>query len=86
MIGQFFEGFGFRTNRPEFEPGQEIDVYVTGYEGDTAIARIGDSVFRIPDAPQDVLDKRVRLRVEEFDGNDHDGRASLLDVVGDQTF
>ncbi|RBI61058.1 hypothetical protein DMJ13_15105 [halophilic archaeon] len=86
MMEQFFKGVGFRTNRPVFEPGEEIEVYVTGYEGDTAIARVGDSVLRISDAPPDVLDRRVRLRIEEFDDNDHDGQASLLDVVGDQTF
>ncbi|WP_433628502.1 DUF7513 family protein [Halomicrococcus sp. NG-SE-24] len=83
---QFLKGVGFRTNRPVFEPGEEIEVYVTGYEGDAAVARVGDTVLRIPDAPRDALDKRVRLRVEEFDDNDHDGQASLLEVVGDQTF
>lgn len=86
MMDHFFEGFGFRTNRPDFDVGDEIEVYVTGMNGTTPVARIGDTVLRVPDAPSDAVDKRVRLRVEEFDDNDHEGEAAFLDVVGAGTF
>jgi hypothetical protein len=83
---KYTKGWSFRTNRPTFAVGEEVELFVTGYEGDTAVARVGDTILRVPDAPQGVLDKRVKLRVEEFDGNDHDGRATLLDVVGEGTY
>lgn len=83
---KYLAGLGFRTNKPTFEPGEEISVFVTGYEGNTPIARVGDTVLRIEDAPDDALDTRVRLRVEEFDANDHDGTATYLETVGGSAF
>jgi len=85
-MDHFFEGFGFRTNRPDFDVGDEIEVYVTGMNGTTPVARIGDTVLRVPDAPSDAVDKRVRLRVEEFDDNDHVGRATILEADETATF
>jgi hypothetical protein len=83
---KYTKGWTFRTSRPTFEVGEELDVFVTGFEGETAIVRVGDTILRVPDAPRDALDKRVRLRVESFDDNDHDGTATLLDVVGEGTY
>jgi hypothetical protein len=83
---KYLAGLGFRTNKPSFEPGEEISAFVTGYQGDTPIARIGDTILRIEDAPADALDTRVRLRVEEFDDNDHDGTATYLETVGGSSF
>jgi len=83
---KYFAGLAFRTNKPTFEPGEEISAFVTGYEGDTPIVRVGDTILRVEDAPEDVLDTRVRLRVEAFDDNDHDGTATYLETVGESSF
>lgn len=83
---KYLAGWGFRTNKPDFEPGEEISAFVTGYDGDTPIARIGDTILRIEDAPENALDTRVRLRVEEFEGNDHHGTATYLETVGESSF
>jgi hypothetical protein len=83
---KYFAGLGFRTNKPDFEPGEEISAFVTGYEGDTPIVRVGDTVLRVEGAPEDALDTRVRLRVEAFDENDHDGTATYLETVGQSSF
>ncbi|WP_049898794.1 DUF7513 family protein [Halococcus agarilyticus] len=85
-LDALFEGVGFRTNRPTFEPGEEIAAFVTGYENGHALVRIGDTVFRLADATPDLVDTQVRLRVEEFDDNDHVGRATVLDEIGDSSF
>ena len=83
---KYFAGLGFRTNKPSFEPGEEISAFVTGYEGDTPIVRVGDTILRVKGAPENALDTRVRLRVEEFDVNDHDGTATYLETVGQSSF
>ena len=83
---KYLAGLTFRTNKPSFEPGEEISAFVTGYHGTTPVARVGDSILRIEGAPDDALDTRVRLRVEEFDDNDHDGTATYLETVGESSF
>jgi hypothetical protein len=85
-LDAFFEGWGFRTNRPTFEPGEEFTAFVTGYEDDTGIVRLGDTVLRLSEASPDLVDTQVRLRVEAFDGNDHAGRATVLEELGGGTY
>jgi len=82
----FFAGLGFRTATPSFDSGDEFIVVVTGSEGDTPIARIGDSVLRIPDAPRDSVQTKVRVRVESFDDADHTGTATYLETVGETAY
>lgn len=81
-LGAFFKGWRFRTNRPTFEPGEEFKAFVTGYENGTGLVRLGDTVLRLTDATPDLVDTQVRLRVEEFDGNDHAGQATVLEELG----
>lgn len=82
-----FAGVGFRTSHPEYDPGAELEAYVTGADGDDALVRIGDTVIRLAvdgDAPPRALvDRRVRLRVTEFDDDRHVGRGELLEDLGD---
>jgi hypothetical protein len=83
---KFFAGVGFRTNKPDFEEGEEVTAFVTGYDGGTPIARVGDTVLRVEGAPADAVDARARLRVESFDDNDHVGTATYLERVGESAF
>lgn len=87
-LDAFFKGWSFRTNKPTFEVGRELAAFVTGYdtEEDTALVRIGDTVLRIPDGSPDIVDTRVRLRVEEFDDADHTGRAIVLERIGETMY
>jgi len=86
LLEEFRYGWSFRSSRPEFERGQELSAFVTGYDGSDAIVRIGDTTLRIPDAPSGLLDRRVRLRVTDFDGTEHDGEAEYVETVGEGAF
>ena len=80
-LSAFLEGWSFRTNRPAFHPGEEITAFVTGYEEGVGIVRIGDTILRLNGATADVVDTKIRLRVDEFDENDHVGTATLLEEL-----
>ena len=82
----FLDGVGFRTNTPEFRPGDEITSFVTGTENGHAVVRIGDTILRLDGAPEDPVDLKIRLRVDDFDGNDHSGTATYLETVGQSSF
>ncbi|QLG60408.1 DUF7513 family protein [Halorarum salinum] len=86
LFGKYLKGWQFRSANPSFEVGQELTAMITGTDGDTPVARVGDTILRVPDAPRTAVDKRVRLRVTEFDGNEHEGTAELVEVVGETTF
>ena len=83
---KYFAGLAFRTNKPTFEPGEEISAFVTGTEGGAPVARVGDTILRIEGAPENALDTRVKLRVDEFDGIGHRGTATYLETVGESSF
>lgn len=85
-LGKFFEGVGFRTAHPAFEPGEEVTVIITGLDGDAALVRVGDTILRVEDAPASALNAKARIRISSFDATTHTGDAELLSVVGDGTF
>ena len=85
-LDAFFEGWTFRSNKPTFESGEEFTAFVTGHENGTGIVRLGDSVLRLSEVSSDLVDTQVRLRVEEFDANDHSGRATVLEELGGGTY
>lgn len=79
-------GWTFRTSTPDYEVGDELTAFVTGSNGSTPVVRIGDTIIRLPDAATDgpLVDKRVRLRVTEFDPRSHEGAGELLSVFDDE--
>lgn len=88
LLGKYTKGWQFRTSTPAFEPGSEYRVVITGFDdaGGTAVARVGDSVLHVEDAGRAHVDAIARVRVTEFDGNEHVGRAELVEVVGETTY
>lgn len=86
-LDAFLAGVGFRTNTPDFDPESEFVVVVTGTDAEgRAVARIGDSVLTIHDAPDGSVRKRVRVRVTDWDAAAHTGDAEFLETVGDAAF
>ncbi len=86
LLEKYLAGWEFRSNRPSFDAGDEVELFVTGRENGAQIARVGDSKLRLADAPDDLLDKRVRLKVTSFDDSDHVGEAEYLKTVGESAF
>lgn len=86
FLEKYTKGWSFRTTHPSFETGEEISVFITGYDGATPVARVGDTILRIADAPNDPQDKRVRVRISEFDESDSTGEADYLETVGESAF
>lgn len=81
LLEKYLKGWRFRTNQPSFEPGEEMQLYVTDVEDGTPIARIGDSFIHITDGSAALVDTRVRVRVERFDDDTHTGSATMLESV-----
>ena len=86
MTNAFLAGFGFRAKTPSFAVGREIECMVTGKSDDGFVARIGDTILTIDDAPPDAVDTIVRARVTEFDEETHHGTAEYLKTVGKSSF
>lgn len=76
-----FESWRFRSARPTFEAGEEINVYLTSIDGDTgrAEARIGDSILEVHGARVEQLDQLLTLKVDAFDASTHRGRAQIVE-------
>jgi hypothetical protein len=83
---KFLAGWSLRSSTPDYEPGDVIEVMVTGAEGDRAIARIGDSTLRIEGAPGDAADTRIRVAVETWDETAHRGTGTYRETVGESAF
>jgi len=83
---KFLAGWSFRGSTPDYEPGDVLEVMVTGDAGGEAVARIGDSVLRIEGAPDDALDTRVRVAVETWDEAAHRGTGTYRETVGESAF
>ncbi|NIB98774.1 hypothetical protein [Halobacterium sp. R2-5] len=86
LLEKYTKGWSFRTKTPSFQEGDEISVFVTGVEAGTAVARVGDTKLRLPDADPALVDKRVLLRVTSFDDDEHVGEAEYLETVGESAF
>ncbi|SEW04093.1 DUF7513 family protein [Halobacterium jilantaiense] len=86
VLEKYLAGWTFRSNYPTFDAGDEVELFVTGREDGGQIARVGDSKLRIADAPGDLLDKRVRLKITSFDDDAHVGEAEYVETVGESAF
>jgi len=86
LLEKYTKGWWFRTNKPSFATGDEVSVFVTAVDAGTPVARVGDTVLRIPDGDPALVDKRVIVRVTSFDEDDHVGEAEHLRTVGESAF
>ncbi|EMA69691.1 hypothetical protein C461_02151 [Halorubrum aidingense JCM 13560] len=83
---KFLAGWSFRSSTPDYAVGDVIEVMVTGDEGDTAVARIGDSTLRIEGAPDDAVNTRVLVAVDAWDEASHAGTGTYRETVGKSAF
>ncbi|MFW5917135.1 MAG: DUF7513 family protein [Halorubrum sp.] len=83
---KFLAGWSFRASAPDYEPGEVIEVMVTGDADGETVARIGDSTLRIEGAPADALNTRVLVAVEAWDETAHVGTGTYRETVGKSAF
>jgi hypothetical protein len=86
VLEKWLAGWTFRTRQPDFEPGETIEVMVTSMVDGKAKARIGDSVLRIAEPPEEAENLRVLVEIEEWDSEDHIGDGTYLETVGESSF
>jgi len=87
FLSKYFRGWRFRTTRPSLEEGSEVNVFVSEYDGDgTGIANIGDTRLYVENVEPEHVDKRVRVRVTEFDEKRSVGRGTFREVVGESSY
>jgi len=79
----FFAGWQFRSATPRFEPGAEIESYLTDYDASAARgeARIGDTILTVHAADPAQIERIVILRIDSFDPNAHTGEATVIQAV-----
>ncbi|SIR61581.1 DUF7513 family protein [Natronorubrum thiooxidans] len=87
LFKKYFKGWTLRTTTPSFEVGDEINVFVAASNSDgNGHAYIGDTHLLIEGAGPQTVEKRVRIRVTEFDETDATGRGEFLEVVGESSY
>ena len=79
MSKGLFANWRFRTSHPVFEPGQRVEVYLTGYDRSSGQgqARVGDTILEIAGATAAQVDSLVEIEIESFDTASHRGSARL---------
>jgi len=86
LLAKYLQGWSFRGTRPAFDVDEEIEVFLTGMQDGAVVARIGDTIIRVPDADPSYVDTRCRIRVTEFDADEATGEATFLEKVGESAF
>ncbi|NUB92669.1 TRAM domain-containing protein [Haloterrigena sp. SYSU A121-1] len=86
LFSKYLEGWRFRSSEPTFEPGDEISVFVAESNGTDGRAYVGDTRLTVEGAGPETVEKRVRVRVTEFDDSSATGRGELLEVVGESSY
>ena len=86
FVDKYMAGWKFRTTKPDYDPGEKIEVMVTSMMDGKAKARIGDSVLRIKEAPDDSLNMRILVEIDEWDSEDHIGEGTYLETIGESAF
>ncbi|MGM0371830.1 MAG: DUF7513 family protein [Halobacteriota archaeon] len=86
VLEKWLAGWTFRTGKPDYEPGETIEVMVTSMQNGKAKARIGDSILRIKNVPEGGENTRVMVEIEEWDTEDHIGEGTYLETVGESAF
>lgn len=86
LLAKYLKGWKFRTGRPTLDPDSTVDVFMSEYDGQRGIARIGDTKLYIQGATAEHKGKKLRVRVDEFDERQSVGRGEFIEVVGRSSY
>lgn len=77
MSKKLFTNWRFRTTTPTFEPGQQLELYLTGFDAGCGEARVGDTLIEIEGTSAAQIDFLVKITVQSFDKSTHRGKARI---------
>ena len=77
MSKGLFANWRFRTATPAFEPGQQLEVYLTGFDAGRGEARVGDTLIEVEGASAAQVDSLVEITIDSFDKAAHRGKARV---------
>lgn len=87
LLGKYFTGWRFRDTTPSLEEGDVIEVFVAESNSATeGHVYVGDTHLIVEGAGPETVEKRVRVRVTEFDESSSTGRGEFLEVVGESSY
>jgi hypothetical protein len=88
IFSKFLTGVSFRTTTPTFEPGEEIEVYVTELDEESGelVAQVGETRLHFENGEADIVGCRVLAKVESFDDTEHRGRLTHVKTLSQGSF
>lgn len=87
LLDSYLKGWEFRTTKPSLEEGSEINIFVNKYDGNnTGIANVGDTLLYIEGVNPEHVNKRVRVKVTEFDEEESVGKGTFQEVIGESSY
>ena len=86
FLSKYLTGWRFRSSRPSLTEGDEVNVFVAESNGTDGHAYVGDTHLIVEGAGPETVEKRVRVRVTDFDETDATGRGEFLEIVGESSY
>ena len=87
LLDKYMKGWRFRTTKPSLEEGSMINIFVNRYKGDNVgVANVGDTRLFIEGVEAEHVEKRVRVKVTDFDHEESVGRAAFRKIIGESSY
>ncbi|AGB37141.1 DUF7513 family protein [Natronococcus occultus] len=87
LFEKYLKGWRFRETNPSLDEGDVIDVFIAESNSSTdGHVYIGDTHLIVEGAGPETVEKRVRVRVTEFDDSTTTGRGEFLEIVGESSY
>lgn len=87
FLKKYLKGWQFRDTSPSLTVGDELDVFVAESNSATeGHVYIGDTHLIVEGAGPETVEKRVRVRVTEFDDATATGRGEFVEIVGESSY
>jgi hypothetical protein len=81
-LDKVFAGWGFRTNRPDFEIGEEFTAFLTDRNGESGEVRVGDTILTVSDVDGAAVDDLLVVRVVDYDPTTNRGTVEIVEHRG----
>ncbi|WP_049921191.1 DUF7513 family protein [Halopiger djelfimassiliensis] len=87
FLQKYLKGWTFRSSSPSLNVGDELEIFIAESNGsDVGYAYIGDTELTVDGAGPGTVEKRVQVRITEFDETTATGRGEFVEVVGESSY